>query len=300
MTTLQGKRTLITGASGAIGSEVVRSLAARGARMALSARREARLNALADQIAASGAPRPQVLAADLGQRGQATSLAERAVEALGGIDLLINNAGASMQGLTWVAGDREEAREVLETNLWSPLALAAAIVPRMLEGGDGAVVNVGSMARVSPFPHLGHYSASRSALATVTQVLQLELGPRDIRVVEVALGPIDTPASRENRLLAGADRWLDGRPGLGKVEAAAAAIVAAAEGEAEGVVFYPRVLRWAHRFPGLGRRYSRRTAKGADLHDLAVRLGGSGGDAELLALREQAQAVQPGATEPSA
>jgi short-subunit dehydrogenase len=285
---------LITGASGGIGAEVARTLAAQGARLALSARREQRLAALADEIAATGVERPAVLPADLGERGQATGVGERALEALGHVDVLINNAGASMQGLTWVAGDRDHAREVLETNLWSPLALAAALVPQMLERGRGAIVNVGSMVRVAPFPHLGHYAASRAALATATQVLQMELGPRGVRVVEVALGPVDSPASRENRVLKGADRWLDGRPGLSSVEAAARAIVGAAGGEVQGVLFHPRALRWPHRLPALGRHYARRMARGADLEDETVRFGGSSGHAELRVLRERWEQARPG------
>jgi short-subunit dehydrogenase len=294
MTTMQGKAVLLTGASGGIGAEVARRLAAQGARLALSARREPRLAALADEIAAAGGARPAVVTADLGEPGQAAGLAARTVDALGAVDVLINNAGASLQGLTWVAGDRAGAREVLETNLWSPLALIAALAPGMLDRGSGAIVNVGSMVRVSPFPHLGHYAASRSALALATQVLGMELGPRGVRVVEVALGPVDTPASRENRLLAGADRWLDGRPGVGKPGAAARVIAAAAEGDAEGVVFYPRVLRWAHRFPGLGRRYARRTSTGADLRDETVRLGGSAGDSALRGVREEWEDARAG------
>jgi short-subunit dehydrogenase len=282
-----GTAVLLTGASGAIGAEVAKRLAASGARLALSARRESRLAELAARIVDAGGTPPVVLAADLGRRGQAGELGVQALEALGQVDVLINNAGASMQGLTWVGGDRDEGREVVETNLWSPLALVATLAPQMAELGGGAIVNVGSMIRVSPFPHLGHYAASRSALAMATEVLGMELAPRRVRVVEVALGPVDTPGSYENRALAGADRWLEGRPGLGRVEGAAAAIVRAAEGGSSGVVFYPRALRWAHRFPGLGRHYAGRMAKGADLEDRSVRLGGSAGDPELLAMRER-------------
>ncbi|HEX2160464.1 MAG TPA: SDR family NAD(P)-dependent oxidoreductase [Thermoleophilaceae bacterium] len=275
---------LISGASGAIGADVVRSLARRGARLAISARRADILMALADEIEAAGGIRPLVLSADLSQRGEAGELARRATDALGDVDVLVNNAGASVQGLIATVADRDEARHVFETNLWSPLALVAELAPRMLERGAGTIVNVGSMVRVSPYPHLGHYAASRAALALATEVLELELAPRGVRVVEVALGPIDTPASRENRLLAGADRWLDGRPGVGRADAAARAIVAAVEGDARGVVFHPRSLRWADRLPALGRRYSRRMARGADLFDHTVRLGGSAGDPELQAV----------------
>jgi short-subunit dehydrogenase len=264
-------RVLLTGASGAIGSETAKLLAVRGAHLALSGRRAGRLEELAAEIEAGGSERPVVITADLSRRGEATRLADEARSALGAVDVLINNAGGSVQGLTWAVGDRDEARAMMETNLWSPFALAAALAPEMLERGTGAIVNVGSMARISPFPHLGHYSASRAALSTATQVLAMELAPRGIRVVEVALGPVDSPASRENRRLAGADAWLDGRPGLGRPESAARAIADAAIGDARGVTYYPRALRFADRFPGLGRRYSRRTARGADLGDETVR-----------------------------
>jgi uncharacterized protein len=277
---LEDKRVLLTGASGEIGAEVARRLASRGARLALSGRREDRLRTLAQEISAAGGPDPAVLAADLGQPAQAGELGRHTLDALGVVDVLINNAGASMQGLTWAVGDRAEAREVFETNVWSPLALAAVLCPGMIESGHGAIVNVGSMIRVSPFPHLGAYAASRAALSLATQVLELELAPRGVRVIEVALGPIDTPASRENRVLAGADRWLDGRPGLGSASSAAAAIVAAAEDEVRGVTHYPRALRWAERLPGLGRRYARRMAKGADYSDETIRFGGSRGNPE--------------------
>src|SRR3954471_13537693 len=206
---MEGKTVLLTGASGAIGSEVARRLAARGARLVLSARRAELLAQLADEVATAGAPRPLVAPADLARRGAAAELAAAA----GDVDVLINNAGASMQGLSWIVGDRDEARTVLETNLWSPLALIAALAPAMVSRGEGTIVNVGSMARVSPFPHLGGYAASRAALATVTEVLDMELRPRGVRVIEVALGPVDTPASRENRVLAGGARRLRMRPG---------------------------------------------------------------------------------------
>jgi short-subunit dehydrogenase len=268
---MEGKAVLVTGASGAIGSEVARRLAGQGARLALSGRRAEGLDRLASEIAGAGAARPVVLPADLVRRGEAADLAARATAELGEIHVLVNNAGASVQGLSWVVGDRDEARAVLETNLWSPLALIAALAPAMVRRGEGTIVNVGSMARVSPFPHLGAYAASRAALATVTEVLDMELRPRGVTVVEIALGPVDTPASRENRVLAGADRWLDGRPGIGEAGAAADAIVAAAAGSARGVAFYPRMLRWVDALPGLGRRYARRAARHADLTNEAVR-----------------------------
>ncbi|MBJ7331340.1 MAG: SDR family NAD(P)-dependent oxidoreductase [Solirubrobacteraceae bacterium] len=273
MTTLHGKTVLLTGASGAIGSLAALRLAAAGAQLALVGRRRGELETVAAEATAVGAPPPVVLQADLSRAGAAADLAQRAEAALGGVDVLVNNAGGSLQGLSWVVGDHPEARAVLETNLWAPLALAQALAPGMVARGDGVIVNVGSMARVSPFPHLGHYAASRAALSVATDVMRLELRPRGVRVVEVAFGAIDTPASQENRSLAGAGAWLDGRPGLGRPEDAAQALADAVTSDAD-IVFHPAVLRWPARFPSLGRRYTRRVAKGADLADETVRVGG--------------------------
>jgi short-subunit dehydrogenase len=269
---LAGRRILLTGASSGIGRKAAGMLAERGARLALVARREESLRELAGELSARGAPAPVVLAADLSRPGAAAEVAARAQIELGGVDVLVNNAGASIQGLAWVAGELAQAREVFETNLWSPLALVAELVPAMIERGAGAIVNTGSMAQVSPFPHLGHYAASRAALASITDTQRLELHPRGVRVVELALGPVDTASSRVNRRLEGGPEWLDGRPGLGTVDEAAAALVNAVEGPADGVVFYPRVLRWVHALPGLGRRHARRAARRADLTDTTVRV----------------------------
>jgi short-subunit dehydrogenase len=283
---VKGKGILLTGASSGIGEAAAHGLAARGARLALVARREERLRRLAQDFVQAGWPRPEIICADLGVPGTAAEVARRAIEALGEVDALINNAGASVQGLTWIVGDRDEGRAVFETNLWSPLALAAAVAPQMIDRGEGIIVNTGSMVRVSPFPHLGHYSSSRAALALATQTMHLELAPCGVRVVEVALGAVDTAGSTENRVLQGGAQWLDGRPRLGKLEDAAAALISAVEGPAEGVIIYPRILRWVHALPGIGHGYAKRAAKNSDLTDTRVRVGGSAGDQAIRAARE--------------
>lgn len=278
---LKNKVVLLTGASGGVGWELAKCLAVRGARLGLVARRESQLQKLADEIISAGGKTPVVLTADLSRPGAAAALVVTALKTLERIDILVNNAGSALQGLTWIAGDRDEARELFETNFWSPLALAAAIAPKMQETGSGLILNVGSMARVSPFPHLGHYAASRAAISTATMVMQMELGAYGVRVLEFALGPIDSPASRETAQLKGAKRWLKGPPKPSTVEAAAHAITSAILAEADGVAYHPKILRWIDRFPGLGRRFSRRLASGADLRDMRVRIAGSAGDEAL-------------------
>src|SRR3954468_11064336 len=114
---MQGKAVLLTGASSGIGAELARRLGAEGARLAITARRSAQLEEVADAVEQEGGVRPLVLTADLARRGEAADLARRALEALGQIDVLINNAGSSMQGLTWLAGDADGARDVFEANL---------------------------------------------------------------------------------------------------------------------------------------------------------------------------------------
>src|SRR3954468_14856911 len=139
MASVQERRVLLTGASSGIGHAAALRLAERGARLALVARRRERRVALAEQIVAAGRPTPTVIAADLSRPGAAVGVASDALAELGGVDVVVNNAGGSVQGLTWVAGDREEARALFETNLWSPLALAAALAPAMVERGEGTI-----------------------------------------------------------------------------------------------------------------------------------------------------------------
>lgn len=190
---LRGKRVLLTGASSGIGRALAVELAARGAVLVVAARRADLLEALADEIAAAGHLRPTVAPADLSDAGAARALAAVALEALGGsIDLLVNNAGASLTGAESVVGDASDARAVFEVNVWSPLALTAELVPVMRAAGTGTIVNVTSTIQAVPLPLLGYYAASKAALAQATRSLRHELRDTGIRVVEVVPGSTDT------------------------------------------------------------------------------------------------------------
>src|SRR5919106_1135242 len=94
-------------------------------------------------------------------RSLAKQLAARATEALGEIDVLINNAGGGVGGTIASIGDRDEGREAFEVNYWSPLALAASIVPRMRARESGIIVNVTSGAQVTVWPLFGAYAATK-------------------------------------------------------------------------------------------------------------------------------------------
>jgi short-subunit dehydrogenase len=281
---ISGSRVLLTGSSSGIGRELARELAARGAVLAISARRRLLLEELAEEIGAAGGAAPIVLEADLAHRGAAHALATEAEGALGRIDVVINNAGGGVGGRIATVGDRDEAREAFEVNYWSPLALINALVPAMAERGRGAVVNVTSMAQVSTWPGFGAYAATKAALAVATETLAMELVDSGVHVIEVIPGPVDTAVQGETRLAPGIERMLD-RTSLGDPAVLARLIIRAVErgwkrviypGRARLAYLLPTVVRWDTR------RLAARTAREVDpatreaLGSLVVRTGSMG------------------------
>ncbi len=281
---LADTRVLLTGASSGIGRELAKELAARGAALAISARRRSVLEKLAEEISAAGGAAPVVLEADLSKRGAAQALAIDAEGALGPIDVLVNNAGGGVGGRIATVGDRDEAREAFETNYWSPLALINALVPAMAERGRGTVVNVTSMAQVSTWPGFGGYAATKGALAVATETLAMELADSGVHVIEVIPGPVDTAVQGETRLAPGIERMLDRTP-LGDPAVLARLMVEALEQGTRRVI-YPRRARFAYVLPTLvrweARRLAARTAREVDpatreaLGSMVVRTGSMG------------------------
>jgi short-subunit dehydrogenase len=284
---LAGKRILVTGASSGIGRALAHRIAARGGRLAVSARRESLLNELAEEIERGGAPPVAVLPADLSRRGEAASLAERAKRELGAVEVLVNNAGGGVGGTQWAVGDRDEAREAFEVNFWSPVALIAGVVPAMRERRSGAIVNVTSMAQVTTLWAMGHYLATKAALARTTEALRLELTGSGVRVLEVIPGPVDTAVQAETKLVPGAEEVLRRAP-VGEPERLARLVVRALERGRRRVV-YPRAMRALYAFPVIDRWYmprlARRIAARMDPDDPRVLRSGSMGDEEARAAR---------------
>jgi short-subunit dehydrogenase len=189
---LSGKRILITGASSGIGRALALELAARGANLALAARRGDLLDDLAAEIAAQRKP-PATFSTDLSVPGAALALAADVLAEFDAhLDVVVNNAGSSVTGAQLRLADAAEARRVFEVNLWSPLALTAAVLPTMLSANEGTIVNVTSTIQAVPLPLLAYYSASKAALAQATRALRLELADTGIRVLEIIPGATDT------------------------------------------------------------------------------------------------------------
>ena len=261
-TDLAHARVLITGASSGIGAALARTLAAQGAQLILVARRQQVLQAMADEFVQQGWQRPLIIPADLSIAGQASLLAQQAVEQAGGIDILVNNAGVGLVGAQHVVGDGELARKLFETNYWSPLALVNALAPQMQQRGQGLVVNVTSTLQVVPLPLMSYYAASKAALNRATQAMRMELKPRGIAVMEVVPGGTDTPTRHQDQHLPLHKASFPEMP-LVAPEETAQAILRGIQRGAQRVV-YPRSALLPLSFPTIGSLIARISSRYID------------------------------------
>ena len=181
---------IVTGASSGIGEATARLLAQNGFAVAIIARRKDRLEALASEIEAAGG-RAFAIAADLASEEETARAAEQALESLGRIDLLVNNAGYS-PGRAIEQITRSELRHIFDVNFFSALQLIGLVTPRMREQGGGRIVNLGSVAGEIPAPLAIPYAATKVGMHTATDALRLELGAFGIKLSLVIPGFVDT------------------------------------------------------------------------------------------------------------
>jgi hypothetical protein len=182
--------TLITGASAGIGAELARVFAEHGHELVLLARRENLLAALADEIAASGRPRPMVLAIDLVERDAAariaTALAARGVEPA----VVVNNAGFGLVGSA-AELDYDDQLAMIDLNVRALTALSLAFVDS-LERHSGGILNVASIAAFLPGPGMAVYYATKAYVLSFSEALHGDLGKRGIKVTALCPGPVAT------------------------------------------------------------------------------------------------------------
>ncbi len=172
MEELRGRTALVTGASGGLGAHLARRLAHEGMHVALTARREAELAALAEELGALGV-RSAALPADLSDLSQIDPLLERAQDALGPLDLLLNNAGVEAVG-AFTAVTREELTATVDLNLTAPLLLTHGVLPGMLARRCGHVVFISSLGGRSGPAYDEPYAATKAGLIGLTQSLRAE------------------------------------------------------------------------------------------------------------------------------
>lgn len=185
---------LITGASSGIGAALARACAARGDHVALVARREAALQALASQLAGS----PSVHAADVTDPRAMQAMAEREVAAHGLPDVVIANAGVSIGTLTEHPEDFASFKTVIDTNVIALFATFAPFAAAMKARGSGRLVGIASVAGIRGLPGSEAYSASKAAVMNYCESLRVELRGSGVRVVTIAPGYIRTPMTAKN------------------------------------------------------------------------------------------------------
>ncbi len=168
-----GARALVTGASSGIGAALAVTLAREGATVALWARRADRLAEVLDAVRVH-APASQAFVVDLDDLDAIPARAAEVETALGGVDLLVNNAGIPKRR-PMTALTRADLEEVMRVNFEAPVLLASALLPGMLARGHGRIVNVSSMGAHSAAARVGAYVASKAALEAYTEGLHLDL-----------------------------------------------------------------------------------------------------------------------------
>ena len=181
---IRGSRVLITGASRGIGEQAARRFAEAGATVALAARSAGPIESLADELGGAA------YAVDLADPAQVSGFIDR-VESDGALDVLVNNAGVEDIGLLT---DTDEAAidHLLSLNVATPFKLARQVLPGMIERGHGRIVQISSLAALSPIPAMVVYTASKAALTHGTGSLELELRGTGVELTTVHLGIIET------------------------------------------------------------------------------------------------------------
>lgn len=191
---LEGKRALVTGGSKGIGRAIAESLAMAGASVALCARNAAEAEKTAAELSAKTKSKIAGLAADVRSSEQVSKLFAGVDRELGGIDVLVNNAGVgifrSVADLTI-----QDWRSTLETNLDGVFYCCHEAIPRMKAAGGGSIINISSLAGKNPFQGGSAYNASKFALNGFSEAMMLDHRNDNIRVTYIMPGSVDTSFS---------------------------------------------------------------------------------------------------------
>ncbi|MBV8913966.1 MAG: 3-oxoacyl-[acyl-carrier-protein] reductase [Acetobacteraceae bacterium] len=211
---LDGKAALVTGASGGIGAAIARTLHGQGAKVALSGTRTDALEALAAELGDGAAVCP----ADLRDPAAAEPLIAAAEAATGPLQILVNNAGTTRDGLAMRMKD-EDWQTVLEIDLAAPFRLARAALRGMLRRRAGRIISIGSIVGTTGNPGQANYAAAKAGLLGMSKALAQEVGSRGITVNVIAPGFVETamtgvlPDEQRSRLLGAIPLGRMGQPG---------------------------------------------------------------------------------------
>lgn len=210
---LDGRVAIVTGASRGIGRAIALAYAVEGADVAVAARASAELDSVADAVRETGR-RAIAVPTDVSVSADVDALVARTIAELGGVDVLVNNAGAYKELATVPFPDRvlrppsvmrdstgrmtdAEFRQVVDTNIGGVFYGCRAVAPHMMERGYGKIINVSSVAAVMAFKMEAVYCASKAAVNMLTRTLALEWAPYGVRVNGLAPGAYNTDMTAE-------------------------------------------------------------------------------------------------------
>lgn len=198
---LKGKRALVTGSSSGIGAGIARMLAQEGVAVAVHGRDRDRAQAVADEVEACGV-RSAVVLGSVSDDGDCDAIADAALEALGGIDILVNSAGGVVTSgnPSWADVSSEDWLASFDLNVVSVARLAKRLAPGMIERGWGRIINISSVGGKMLSGRLLEYGSAKCAVEHVTGNLSRSLAPQGITVNAIAPGTVLTPQ---------AERWID-------------------------------------------------------------------------------------------
>jgi NAD(P)-dependent dehydrogenase (short-subunit alcohol dehydrogenase family) len=191
---LAGKRILLTGASSGIGEAAAEQFAREGATVVVVARRQELLDALAGRITTAGGD-ATAIACDISDMDAVDALVADVEKRLGGVDILINNAGRSIRRPLAESLERwHDVERTIVLNYYAPLRLIRGLAPGMIERGDGHIINVstwGVLSEASPL--FAVYNASKAALSTVSRVVETEWGEAGVHSTALYYPLVATP-----------------------------------------------------------------------------------------------------------
>jgi NAD(P)-dependent dehydrogenase (short-subunit alcohol dehydrogenase family) len=218
---LAGKRILLTGASSGIGEAAAERFARHGATVVVVARRRDLLDAVADKITTSGGTAMSV-PCDLSDMDAIDALVADVQQRIGGVDILINNAGRSIRRPLAESLERwHDVERTIVLNYYAPLRLIRGLAPGMLERGDGHIINVTTWGVLSEAaPLFAVYNASKSALSAVSRISETEWGPKGVHSTTLYYPLVATPMIAPTKAY-------DGMPALTSREAAEWMVTAA-------------------------------------------------------------------------